>query len=201
MKESRIRPAEKSDKEIFAELFMITDNDLMPRLFGRNIKQFVSKMFCAEDNYFSYKHVHFLEYKGQIAGMLLAFDHEDKMRERWNTIKLFMKFLRFGFLFQIVHMLKAEKVMAKTNENECYFSNLAVYPEYRGMGFGKELIDFLNKECQKKNYKAIVLETFVEKQNVIGLNQKFGYKILEYSPPLRLKDRIFNFVIMKRELV
>lgn len=82
---------------------------------------------------------------------------------------------------------------------ECYIDNIAVFPEYRGMGYGEKITTALISEAVKLNGQFISLE--VRPSNLVGINlyKKLGFKEVGerknfYQNPLE------NCLIMTREL-
>ncbi|NCQ53322.1 MAG: GNAT family N-acetyltransferase, partial [Caldiserica bacterium] len=47
-----------------------------------------------------------------------------------------VKKLKFSFIKILKNLLKAKRVIGIVREGEFYISNIAVYPEFRGMGLG-----------------------------------------------------------------
>ncbi|KYH32426.1 protease synthase and sporulation negative regulatory protein PAI 1 [Clostridium tepidiprofundi DSM 19306] len=59
--------------------------------------------------------------------------------------------------------------------DEGHITNIAVHPEFRGIGLGNILMDELIKLCLRNNINAITLE--VRKSNIVAQNlyKKFGF--------------------------
>lgn len=68
----------------------------------------------------------------------------------------------------------------------CMIHKLAVRPNFRGQGVGKELLSYLEKECEE--WKLKVIEALLHEENVNGLNwaHRQGFKAvgikLRYFP-------------------
>lgn len=60
--------------------------------------------------------------------------------------------------------------------DEGYITNIAVFPEYRKMGVGSALINYLFDFAKKNALVFISLEVRVSNQNAISLYEKFGFK-------------------------
>lgn len=60
--------------------------------------------------------------------------------------------------------------------DEADINNIAVKKEYRGMGFGKMLMNALIEDAKAQNIKAMTLEVRVSNQSAISLYKKLGFK-------------------------
>lgn len=60
--------------------------------------------------------------------------------------------------------------------DEADINNIAVKKEYRGMGFGKMLMNALIEDAKAQNVKAMTLEVRVSNQSAISLYKKLGFK-------------------------
>lgn len=73
--------------------------------------------------------------KKQYIGLLLHADEQEDMIDRY---------LGKGTMYVLDdNGIKAECVVTDEGEGVLEIKNIAVYPEYQGMGFGKRLIDFI----------------------------------------------------------
>ncbi|SHK62580.1 ribosomal protein S18-alanine N-acetyltransferase [Tepidibacter formicigenes] len=66
--------------------------------------------------------------------------------------------------------------------DEGHITNIAVHPNYRGLGFGNEIVSALINECIKNNIVSMTLE--VRKSNIMAQNlyKKHGFKIAGIRP-------------------
>ena len=76
---------------------------------------------------------------------------------------------------------KDEKVLGYVGVSvildEGYITNVAVLPEYRGLGIGNALMKKLDDLAKLEKLSFISLEVRVSNQKAISLYEKFGYKI------------------------
>jgi len=67
-----------------------------------------------------------------------------------------------------------------------HVASIAVLPEYRGRGFGKALLEAVEKAFASKGCRESVLEVSVENKVAINMYKKMGYvvegRIKEYYP-------------------
>jgi [ribosomal protein S18]-alanine N-acetyltransferase len=60
--------------------------------------------------------------------------------------------------------------------------SLAVHPQYRHLGLGKQLMGFYIGFCSRKNVKAYYLETNASNEAAISLYQSFSYHAIGRRP-------------------
>lgn len=59
--------------------------------------------------------------------------------------------------------------------DEGHITNIAVHPEFRGIGLGEKLVDALIDEAKKKGIHAMTLEVRVSNEPAINLYKKKGF--------------------------
>ena len=60
--------------------------------------------------------------------------------------------------------------------NEVYITNVAVNPDTRGKGYGKNLVNHLLRQCELENALFVTLEVRESNENAIKLYEKCGFK-------------------------
>lgn len=59
--------------------------------------------------------------------------------------------------------------------DEGHITNIAVHPEFRGIGAGKKIIEALIDECKKNNINSLTLEVRASNYVAKNLYTKFGF--------------------------
>ena len=67
-------------------------------------------------------------------------------------------------------------------EEESEILNLAIHPQYRQKGLGKQLMKFYIDFCSQREIKTFYLETGVSNQAAIRLYQSFSYHPIGIRP-------------------
>jgi ribosomal protein S18 acetylase RimI-like enzyme len=184
----------------FSDLLLISAPSLFLYLFGSRRKEVVERLFIHPKNFFSFEHAVFAEIKGEIAGMALGYSFEQKVREELHTGLLLAKYLRGDFLKKLPYLLKAQKTLGKIREGEYYLSNIAVYPEFRGLGLGTKMLEEMENRAKMLNCKSIILDVEVENEKAIKLYKKLGYEIVKKSFLFQADGVNFEFFKMKKAL-
>ena len=77
-------------------------------------------------------------------------------------------------------------------------SNVAIYPEFRGMGLAIRLISEIENEAKTKNSNRIVLDVEVGNAAALGLYKKAGFFIEKTLPRFSLNNSCFEFMRMMK---
>jgi len=107
--------------------------------------------------------------------------------------------MELNFIKRLPLFLKVRDVTGWVNREEHYISNVAVYPEYRGMGIGTDLIAKVEMKARKNGAKKVVLDVEVENLKAIKLYKKLGYAIVKESS-IRVPGELFYFYRMYKKL-
>ncbi|HLD55089.1 MAG TPA: GNAT family N-acetyltransferase [Candidatus Nanoarchaeia archaeon] len=67
----------------------------------------------------------------------------------------------------------------KKDDEALFISNLQIKKEYQNMGYGSQVLKFIEEKAKKLNYKKIKLYVFEDNPSQ-SLYKKFGYKQIDY---------------------
>lgn len=197
MKNIFIRKGKIDDKDDFIKLIIYTGEELFTSIFGKNVRDILKKIYLNKKNQFSYEFTYFAIYENRVAGMMLSYSYDNLIKTSLNTGFLLIKVMRLNFFKILKNLIKSFFKLSKLNKDEFYISNIAVYPEYRGLGIGKELLKFAENIARSKKLKKLSLDVEKENYNAINFYKRFGYKI-ERGFSLILGKKIFNFYRMSK---
>jgi len=194
-----IRKATPDDEKDFVDLILISA-PYFPFLFGDSVIEMLKDLFQHSSNLFSYEHVTFLHIHGKTVGMLLGYDWRVKKMESLRTGFLMFKNIGVTLLIKIQTFMRFNMRIGGVSRDEYYISNIAVYPEYRGKGYGKKLMLEAERQAKGMGARKIVLD--VEKDNIRAIHfyKKLNYKIqMDFSIPLHRND-VLRFLRMIKEV-
>lgn len=88
--------------------------------------------------------------------------------------------------------------------DEGYILNVAVHPDYQGMGIGKELVKYVNDFAVENNLTFVTLEVRPSNEKAINLYTGFGFKKVGerkdyYSNPKENAFLLTKYYISKKE--
>lgn len=198
-KEIIMRKALPGDAEDFISLIILSAPLFFKKLYGNRFKSILQYLFSHQCNLFSFQHVYFAESGGKNAGMILEYDWRSKKQEDLRTGLLMLKYMELNFIKRLPLFLKARDVIGRVNREEHYISNVAVYPEYRGMGIGTDLIAEVEMKARINGAKKIALDVEAENLKAVNLYKKLGYTIAKKSS-IRLHGELFSFYRMCKKL-
>jgi len=195
-----MRQGRSEDAQDFSQLILISSTTFFHSLFTPDSAKIMRKLFQKPGNLFSFEHSHFIEVDDKIAGMVLGYNWAQKSREELYTGLLMVKYLKWSFFTRIFYFLKAQDIVGKVSENEYYLSNIAVYPEFRGIGLGTKLFSEIEQESKKNRDKKIVLDVETDNKRAITLYERLGYIIESRTPSLEIDKETFDFFRMSKVL-
>ena len=196
MEDVIIRKGEPQDARDFSQLVLLSAPTFFPYLFGSDVRNVMKNLFQHTRNYFSFEHSYFIEVNGDIAGMALVYSYKQKKREKLRSSLLISKYLKRSIFTQLTYLLKSEDIVTQIIERECYLSNIAVYPEFRGLGFGTKLLGLIEEEARKTGNRRVVLDAETDNKRAIKLYERLGYNTEQKSPIFQIKDKNFEFFKM-----
>ncbi|QTA37449.1 GNAT family N-acetyltransferase [Thermosipho ferrireducens] len=185
-------PSQKYD---FSNLMLLSAPEFFPQFLGKRCQQLFEKLFVKTKNLFSYKHTLFAMDKTKVAGMILSYGWKEKNHENLKTGIYMLLHLNILFLKNIKAFLKMNRIN-NFKQDEYYISNIAVYPEYRGKGIGKQLLKAAENEVLSHDYNYLVLDVESDNDVAVKLYKKFGFKIVK-KYQVKLKNT-FCFYRMRK---
>ena len=162
MEKPEFRPARKEDCYEIAQLYQISSDGVADYIWsqlaedGEDLLRVGEARYQREDTNFSYQNCTIAEYEGKIAGMLVAYPmHVDPDEEVDDPVL---------------------KPYATLEEDESlYVCSVSLYPEYRGRGWGRELMTVAEQKAKELGLGKISLIVFDDNVPAKTLYEKLGY--------------------------
>ena len=196
MEDVIIRKGEPKDAQDFSRLVLLSAPIFFPYLFGSDVRNVMKNLFQHTRNYFSFEHSHFIEVNGDIAGMALVYNYKQKKQERLRTGLLLLKYLKRNMFTQEAYLLRSESILTQIGERDCYLSNIAVYPDFRGLELGTKLLGLIQEETRETGNRRVVLDAETDNKRAIKLYERLGYNIEQKSPIFQIKEKSSEFFKM-----
>lgn len=104
-----------------------------------------------------------------------------------NTLSFPVPWNRASILEELSDNEKARYIVAKADNtivgygglwkilDEGHITNIAVHPEYRGIGIGNKIVQSLIELCTIENITSMTLEVRTSNTSAINLYKKFGF--------------------------
>lgn len=150
MKDSciNIRQAQKSDSTIIAHAvaMAIGDEDAVKNYCGDNYIALLKKISESEHTQYSYKNTLIAETDSSIAGVIIGYDGTCLHELRSATYPIIYNELK-----------RTPSIPDETEAGEFYIDTIAVLPEHRKKGIGKQLIQAMCKKAFSEGHKRVGL--------------------------------------------
>ncbi|MGC9064647.1 MAG: GNAT family N-acetyltransferase, partial [bacterium] len=186
------------DAQDFSSLVLISAPIFFPLLFGHNVQEVMKNLFRNHSNIFSFQHSYFIELDGRNIGMALGYTWNEGREEGFNTGMLLVKYLKWDIITQAHYLLKAREILGEIIEGDYYISNIAVYPEFRGLGLGTKLLEKMEDEAKETDCKRMILDLETENKGAMALYKRLGYDTEKESSTMVIRGKRFKFLRMRK---
>ena len=195
-----IRKGKPEDAHHFSELVILTSPAIFPIVFGSTVKKIMKKLFPHKRHYYSFDRSFFAEINGNVVGMAQLHKLPTRKGQTARMSLLLLKYLKWRLPTKAVNLLKFDHLIKFVARDDCYLSNVAIYPEFRSFGVGTKLLSAIEDEVKSIGKKRIVLHAEIHNTRAISLYERLGYKIESQSPSLKIKNRLFESFKMAKSI-
>jgi len=178
-----IHPAQPKDAPVAAQLIYYAGPNHVLAFFGKTESKAIKairRMFPLPRHTTSYTYAFVAGDKGKVIGLFSGLDGKS-----WRASKRASQM--YGPIWfvavppwQIPRMIAAyddfERAMPPILGEEYYIMHLAVLPERRGQGIGKQLMEFAENQAQAKGLKRMVLDVDVDNEKARRLYERLGFQ-------------------------
>jgi GNAT superfamily N-acetyltransferase len=184
-----IRPANKMDESLSADLIALSMGGMGDALFGlgehaRQLR-FLGRMYQGIDSRFSHRLVELAEVDGQPSGLLLTIPGSDLTHLDAGVIRYLLPC--YGLAGTLRFLVKAARLAPYSHEadrTDYLVSNLAVRPACWGQGIGQKLLERAEQLALAAGYLRCSLDVDIDNERARSLYLKVGYHIIEtHSAP------------------
>ena len=201
MRNISIRRGKPEDAHHFSELVVLTSPAMFPMVFGSSVKKMMKKLFPHKRHYYSFDRSFFAEVNGKVAGMAQLHKLVSRKGQTVRLSFLLLKYLKWRLPAKAVNLLKFDHLIKLVARNDCYLSNVSVYPEFRSFGIGTKLLAAVEEEAKSIGKKRIVLHAETHNARAVSLYERLGYKIESKSHPLKIRNRLFESFKMTKSVI
>lgn len=179
--------ASPQDALVGARLMYYAGVNYMLAFFGGTEKKAITvlrRMFPLPGHMTSYAYAFVAKEESEVVALFSGLDRESWRASKraswaygpvwwiaappWQTPKMISAFNEF------------DKAIPPILEDEYYIEHLAVSPEKRGQGIGKQLMDFAEGLAKTKGLKRIVLDVEIENEGALRLYKRLGFMEAKY---------------------
>lgn len=195
-----IRKGRPEDARHFSELVVLTSPAVFPVVFGSGVKKTMRGLFPHKRHYYSFDRTFFAEVNGKVAGMAQLHKMITRKGQTARMGLLLLKYLNWRLPAKAACLLKMDRLIKDIARNDCYLSNVSVYPEFRSFGIGTKLLAAAEEEAKSIGKKRVVLHAETHNIRAISLYERLGYKIESKSQPMKIGNRLFESFTMAKPL-
>ena len=195
-----VRKGKPEDAHHFSELVTLTSPAIFPIVFGSNVKKLMKNLFSHKRHYYSFDRSFFAEIDGKVAGMAQLHKLITRKGQTVRLSLLLLKYLKWRLPAKAVNLLKFDRLIKFVARDDCYLSNVSVYPEFRSFGIGTKLLAAVEEEVKKIGKKRVVLHAETHNTRAVSLYERLGYKIESKSSSLKIKNNLFESFKMAKSI-
>ena len=194
-----IRPARPEGAQVVAQLMYYASSNYMLAFFGKPESKAIGvlrRMFPLPRHTTSYTYAFVAEDEGNVVGSFSGFDGKNwrvSARASWLYGPIWFAVIP---PWQIPRMIAAfgdfNKAMPLISDEEYYIEHLAVLPEKRGQGIGKQLMEFAENQARAKGLKRMTLSVEIENEGARRLYERLGFQTIKVVADSSYCKR-FNF--------
>lgn len=186
------------------ELIKISSTELFDTIFGSKVDSIIKSLFLSKGNLYSYQNtcvnLDDSYEENKVMGAIVFFPKEKMINQGLKMGFKILFSIGLKFIFNLPALLKAQSLLLPIPRKSIYISNLAVFPEFRGKGVGKALIEYVIFYAKSKGYEKVLLDVGVENKTAMNLYEKLGFKIVAKTNLVKIKNYNFCFYRMERTL-
>ena len=200
MRDITIRRGTPEDAVHFSRLVVFTARRHLLHLFGPRVRTVMKGFFQHPRNFFSFEYSYFIEVNGEVAGMALLYNYAQKQKDTFRVYFLVLRYLKLQVFARLRHLLKSARFLEHISRDETYLSNVAIYPHFRGLGFGTRLLETIEKEAGRTGSKKMVLDAASDNKGAIRLYERLGYSVERKLPAFKLRNKRFEAIKMAKNI-
>ncbi len=191
-----VRPGSREDAGDFGSLMVLSGPAYYRYVYGPDAAGVLARLFIQTGNLFSFEQTLLAQERGQVLGMILGYSWEDQQTKGGLTMRLLFRSLGWRLPFHYRRIRRTETVLGLVQPQEYTAANLAVYPQARGKGVGKQLLRALEEKAQERGMRRLVLDVLPENQGARQLYQRLGFRMEGESPRVRVGAREVYYLRM-----
>lgn len=133
----------KHDEITVARLIFESDPVFNTLVYGKGAVAVIERMLRLGDNYFDSRYTRCAIHEGRVVGVIVGFSVSDKEEIDQKSGKDFARAMGFfRFLSRMPLFIRMEKMMPSVgDDNGYYVHTISVDSDFRGRGFGSEMIE------------------------------------------------------------
>ena len=194
MAEIKIRSAIEDDANTSTQLIYMTMGSLADYLLGGDdegaAKKVISRLFRRQKNRYSHQYTNLAIINGEVAGLLLSYHGKVLKSLNFPMVESMFAVIELPQLLQFFYRSLPLIRIKEAAADEYFINNMAIFPEFRGQGIGKFLMNLAQKRAKESGLNKCALTVEIKNSRAVELYQYLGYQIVDTIKVERLNRRI-----------
>jgi ribosomal protein S18 acetylase RimI-like enzyme len=174
----KVRPPSPTESGIVSELVIQSDCGMLPALFGENVKALIRHLQTAHSNPYSAENTLVILEDARstaVVGALVGSLASAIRRINLHTAALLFSWYGPGVVARFPRLARAGKALDPLEPDDYYLSHIAVLPEHRGRGFGRELLLAGEEHARQQGAQRLVLDVEEHNQGARAFHAGLAY--------------------------
>ena len=203
---SKLRNPYNNEADDCVKLLYISGPELYTYIFVESepkIYELIRLLYETPGNPYSKENIVVEEEDNKIRGLLLGYPASDMKKLGMQMLKCVKDMIISGGIFNFLKMIfrmKLNKYLPRTEKDEFFISNLAVFEEYRGKGIAVKLLEKAEEMATEKGLNKLSLYVETDNSHAKRVYEKFGFQEVKKSmlPQEFHKHNLFGFYKMRK---
>jgi len=178
--ELSFRPATTKDAKVASSLIYATFPKVATFTIGlgseERAKAILEKIFVVPGHRLSYEEMVLAVVQGRVVGGLVAYSAKRLPKLDRRTDRLILRQYRFRGKLAMIIRAWPMIFMKDAKRRDYIIGNLAVRPQYRGRGIGKQLLIHAEKLAKEAGLRRLALRVAIENKTAKKVYEDFGFK-------------------------
>jgi ribosomal protein S18 acetylase RimI-like enzyme len=180
------RRARAKDAPCLADICLLADGGTFEFLLdglggGKSVREKLAALCGTEDTAYSFKRFTLAESGGVVVGGFNGIPAVELSRLDDNLVGAMQRVVGLGVGDMLRWFLRRLRLAVRSKtlklpEDCLLIANLAVFPEYRGRGVGRELIERAVADVKGGRHRSLCLFVWEDRTEAIGFYERMGFK-------------------------
>jgi ribosomal protein S18 acetylase RimI-like enzyme len=174
-----IRPPADSESAAVAELVLQSDCGMLPALFGARVRSVVEYLQHETANPYSSAHTLVIADAARdstVIGALVGSLAEETRRANLHTAALLFRWYGPAVVARFPRLARAGRALKELEPDDFYLSHIAVLPELRGRGAGRELLLAGETHARRQGAHRLILDVEERNEGARAFYARLGYR-------------------------
>ena len=176
-----IRPPEPSERGVVSELILQSDCGLLTALFGAEVCLLLTHLQSKPSNPYSSSNILVIAdqtMSPSIVGALVGSRMDEARRSNLRAAALLFRWYGSAVITRFSRLARAGRVLEGLGPADFYLSHIAVLPERRGRGAGRDLLRAGEQRARKQGATRLVLDVEAGNGGARSFYDRLDYRLL-----------------------